>query len=526
MSLTLRVRAIDETGAPVAGASVRREDETVVTTDADGVAIVDNIRVGFASVTVSHSMPAEAQLVFSFGKGSSGVIDCTMTLRRGAPLRGTVVTPAGTPLPDAIVEVWCENDGTKFLESDSHGNWSVPAMLAGDYEVRAAAEGYARGRAIAGTHDGRGEQQGAVVRVAIGARLHGHVRDEAGLPVAGVRVYTEMQPGDDRSTTTDADGRFEICGLGAGRHLVGLPHWRSSIVMRGDGHEQELEIELPAMPAPDSGASPPQEDEPATATLTGRVLRDGAPMSRFAIVRKGLVPYRWITDPAMIHASDGRFTLAELRESPCTVHVLALGSAWAATETIELEPGATLDLGDIALSRGLRIAGTVRNAAGDPIAGAHVTIGTPFRDHDPLHDAVDGNFATTSDSDGAFVFEGVYVRDPRVRLFACHPVHGASVQQSLNGTDETLRVVLVSTGGIDGVIEPHSVMSGGVIVRAVAPDGGSRVVRVRPSGLFTVENLVPGEYTIEFVERPGWPRREARATVVAGQCTHVRMPPP
>lgn len=49
---------------------------------------------------------------------------------------------------------------------------------------------------------------------------------------------------------------------------------------------------------------------------------------------------------------------------------------------------------------------------------------------------------------------------------------------------------------------------------------------VRPSGFFEVENLIPGEYTIEFVERPLWPRREVCVTVVAGQRTHVRMPPP
>jgi hypothetical protein len=71
MSVRLRVRAIDGTGAPVSGALVRTDDETVATTGADGVATIA-IETGFALVTVSHSMPAEVQLVFSLGEGSSG----------------------------------------------------------------------------------------------------------------------------------------------------------------------------------------------------------------------------------------------------------------------------------------------------------------------------------------------------------------------------------------------------------------------------------------------------------------------
>ena len=59
MPLMLRVRAIDETGAPVAGARVSADDDNVAATDADGVAIVSGIDTGFAMVTVSHAMPAE-----------------------------------------------------------------------------------------------------------------------------------------------------------------------------------------------------------------------------------------------------------------------------------------------------------------------------------------------------------------------------------------------------------------------------------------------------------------------------------
>lgn len=532
MTLLLRVRAIDETGAPVAGALVRTDDDHVATTDADGVALVSGVDTGFAMVTVSHSMPAEAHLVFSLGEGSTGILERTVTLRRGAPLSGTVVTPDDSPVPGAIVEVWSAT-GTRYAEADADGNWCVPAMLAGPYEVRAGAAGYARGRAISGVHDGRTELHGVVVRVATGARLHGRVRDSAGQPVAGVRVCTELQPGDDSSAITDADGRFEIRGLGAGRHYVTAAQglWTSGVVVPGDGGELELDVELPA-PSPTPPASPAAAARKETsslaapAALAGRVLRDGSPVSQFVIVRKGLAAYHWTSQPAIIHAVDGRFELTGLREPSCTVHVLALGSEWASTDTLVLQPGATLDLGDIVLRPGLRIAGTVCDPAGAPVAGARVEIGSPRHDDDALIDAVEGNFATTSGSDGAFVFDGVHLDGPRIGVSASHPLHGASLEQPLTGSDEAVRLVLLPTGSIDGEIEPYSQMHGSLIVRAHAPGGGGRVASVRPSGFFEVENLVPGEYTIEFVERPQWPRREVRVTVVAGQRTHVRMPPP
>lgn len=519
---------MNETGAPVSGALVRTDDETVATTDADGIAIVA-IDTGFALVTVSHSMPAEVQLVFSLGEGSSGLIERTITLRRGAPLRGTVTAPDGSPLPDAIVEVWTAA-GTTFVETDADGRWHVPAMQAGPYEVRASAPGYARGPAIVGTHDGRTEQHGVALRVARGARLHGMVRNTAG-PVAGVRVYTETRPGDDRSTTTDPDGRFELVGLGRGRHHVSVGGWTSSVVMPGDGGDHELEIELPEPEAvPASSMERPDDDDPvvpqATSTITGRVVRDGAPVTQFAIVRKGLARYQWITRPAIVHSSDGRFTLTGLRESSCTVHALALGSAWASTGTTVLQPGGTLDLGDIELRPGFRVSGTVCNVAGEPVESARVVVAGGPTHGDPFMDAVEGTFATATRSDGTFLFDGIHLAGAHVRLSASHPAHGASLEHPLAGADQEIRLELVPTGSIDGDIGPYGDGFGAVIIRAEVPEHGGGVAHVRPSGSFTFENVIPGEYSIELVERPRSPRREVRATVVAGQRTRVRLPPP
>ena len=97
-----------------------------------------------------------------------------------------------------------------------------------------------------------------------------------------------------------------------------------------------------------------------------------------------------------------------------------------------------MDLGDIEAPAGLRIAGTVRDVAGDPVDGARVTIGRERLHADPLCDAADGNFETVRRSDGTFLFEGVYVRDSDVRLSASHPTRGASLELPVSGAVEEL----------------------------------------------------------------------------------------
>ncbi len=61
------------------------------------------------------------------------------------------------------------------------------------------------------------------------------------------------------------------------------------------------------------------------------------------------------------------------------------------------------------------------------------------------------------------MFEGVHLIQPTVRLSATHPVLGASLQQALGGIDEMFQLVLAPTGGIDGEVEPNSMMHGSVI---------------------------------------------------------------
>jgi hypothetical protein len=86
-------------------------------------------------------------------------------------------------------------------------------------------------------------------------------------------------------------------------------------------------------------------------------------------------------------------------------------------------------------------------------------------------------------------------------------------------------LVLVPTGSIGGVIEPFDTARGVVLVSG-GESGNAYSTIVRPSGRFVVEDVVPGAYTVALVERPHAPRREARVTVVAGQCADVRIPPP
>ena len=172
MGVTIRLRVIDEAGAALAGATVSGFDGRLAITDEHGVATLE-VSPGFDCLAVTHPKPAEAQLVFSLGEGSAGVLDRTITLRAGAPLGGTVLSADGTPVAEAMVQVWWPDGYATFVESDTNGAWLVPAMHAGEFEARASGPDFARGSAVVGTHDGRTARTDIVLRVATGARLHG-----------------------------------------------------------------------------------------------------------------------------------------------------------------------------------------------------------------------------------------------------------------------------------------------------------------------------------------------------------------
>jgi len=145
----------------------------------------------------------------------------------GGAVEGTVTDAAGRPVVDTVVQVGDAWDLWTRREDATHSVLSgVPASLRTDgrgrFRLDALTPGSLRVRA------GGGPMVSTVVDVAVtadrtavvdigvaaGASVRGTVVDAEGRPAACERVrWTACGSGDERSTATDAEGRFELRGL-------------------------------------------------------------------------------------------------------------------------------------------------------------------------------------------------------------------------------------------------------------------------------------------------------------------------
>lgn len=237
------------------------------------------------------------------------------------------------------------------------------------------------------------------------AALSGRVLDPDGAPLPGVRVtyvppwdQRAQFPGTDRTpfdleqlprTLTDAGGRFAL-----------EPRWWDT----GRSGERwsdapDVLLEHPdhaVTTAPAAGFSSAGLDLGDLrlvrgAWVTGRVLDEfGAPLPgvevgtfvRAVQLPDDRVPYRGSLEMALRARTDasGRFRSAGLQPGSVILEIEHPGYTrrWITSldgvDTLWPERGATLDVGDIALDRGLALAGVIVDTQGAPVADAEVVV--------------------------------------------------------------------------------------------------------------------------------------------------------
>ena len=520
--LTLRVQVVDG-DAPVTGARAVMNDEAVAITDERGCAIVRGIGPDFQMIDVMADGYAPAYVSMWLADDPGGTIERTLQLTRGVPvedddepepgatLRGSTVDAEGGPVAGAwVVAVTADSDRPDDLDgrSDDHGRFELRGLAAGAYDVFAHWEGRASALAEVTIADDAPTDVELVLR---DARVAGVVVDTDGAPIAGAEVRAEaaVVNGD----VTDSQGRFDLGAFPAGEYEVVAtwPHQHPRCLTDGTMVR--------------TGAPAVRLVLPRLATLTGRVLLDGTPMTSFGVLltRPQFVVNR---DPIGVHGTDGRFELRGVTPGAWGLLVAGPGTSLERITEISVAEGARIDLGDISLTRGQRVTGQVRDAAGDPVAGARVAIGDLEGDHDPLQRWFSGDLDATTDARGRFVLDGVPARSPGARpriISAIHPRRGTSRDRDLPDAGGEVELTLLATGAIEGVIDgllPDRI----VTMMARCGRRSARTAMVESAGEFRFDGLPPGTYELEMIVPPGRPRAApVTVAVAAGQRAAVRL---
>ena len=481
---------------------------------ADGTWHIDALEAGrFRVVASSTNYRSPSEQILDCD-GLTPLRDVVVRVDVGAEVSGSVVDKAGAPVPAAHVEAKLYHAGTKRVVADESGRFQMRGLEPGEYYV----EAYTPTQASAAAHLQLERGKPVEVKLVLDdARVAGIVTDDKGEPVAEATVRAiarEIYVPYRLEVPTDSRGRFDLGPLQLGEYdlYVSTPDMRrrrdETPAMCVRSGQSELRIVL----------------EPVSA-ITGRVLLDGRPLPYFGASLAGErdAPHEiGISDP------DGRFTL-RVDPGKWRLKLLGPGTGLVIKEDIAVARGQVLDLGNIAIDHGQRLAGHVRDPNGSPVANARVRIGPGIDlhgDKSQLKRWFEGEYETTTDTTGAYAFDGIAQPDwgrARARLIsATHPARGASLVRDLPQGDSTLDFVLLDSGTIEGFVDGAAGRHR--FIDAVRADEPPRARWTGTRGEFRFDNVPAGEYNISLHggHEPG-PTASTKVTVTAGQCTKVKL---
>jgi protocatechuate 3,4-dioxygenase beta subunit len=413
-------------GPPVVAdfASAAPEHAAVYVTDAQGRFRLTGVPPGRFQVAAAHPDYADGETAFiPMGLGQRRE-DLTVTLVPGVVLVGVVTNSRKEPVVGAVLTVEPlagraqgrgQPAGSAQRMSDSgsgdpggrlqavtgtDGRYRL-GPIAADVRVHVAATGHGDaeravrlGNAARAATDGPAERVEDFVLVVADAVLDGRVRDAAGFPVRGAQVAID---GDDRhaagrSAVTDDNGRFTIAGLAAGTYRLQVTH-----------------PQFPAMRGQGSTGAAAELTLAFGGGVEGHVL-DAHTRGPIAVARVVA------TGPAdagheVATATDGSFALVPLAAGSWSLAVTAPGYVPAPAQVVEVpagrEPNRVTARGvRFELARGATVAGTVRDAHGQRVAGATVRAGEVQARSDVegkfrLSDVPTGSTEVTAELDGA-----------------------------------------------------------------------------------------------------------------------------
>jgi murein DD-endopeptidase MepM/ murein hydrolase activator NlpD len=262
----------DDRGAPIAGAHVMAEAGDSLDARQIGEAITDGggyfeLAPLDGAITLKVSAPVHGELARALtlrnrGLGVERREESFELAVADAELRGQVRDPAGRPLAGARLTVVGGPGGrSRGTRSNAAGEVFIPALPAGDYQVRVDAPGYPSVRAGVTTS----ESFELAVEAGGGVRID--VRDvHTRGALAGAAVHARGPGGDERRAVA-GDGLLELTGLRAGR-------W--TVVVRAGGYvTSKHTIEVPAGRAPGDITADETRIELARGAEIGGLVLDG-----------------------------------------------------------------------------------------------------------------------------------------------------------------------------------------------------------------------------------------------------------
>ena len=492
--LRLEGQVVDADGKGIAGADVAIDTVPPRTAKAedDGTFAFDKLVGRSYEITAGKGELVGGPVTYKLTGSSDPVV---VHVGRGAAVDVDVADEKGQPIAKAAVEV--PGQIKREATTDDKGHATVKGVKPGWISVEATADGYASASSFASVGSA-----GATGHVSLvlrrGAAVSGRVVDEAGKPLAKVRVTASDVNGWSRNKgeqTTDDAGKFTFAALAPGNHTL------SAI----DGEHAPAESNPINVTA----------DRPLTidivmkagASIAGVVVdADGKPRA-FATVRvagKGADMWRTASRQATTDRN-GKFELRGLARTKLQARA---ESDTAASKLVDLDltaQPAKRDL-ELVLDVSGTIAGVVVDGAGQPVAEVEVNAFPDVLAGASTEGiALAGMSSATTDGAGGFTIRGL--PDGDYRLWAAR--HTGSFQDGWGKQstpakvgDTKVKIVMPAAGSLVGKL---ALETGAAPKLAYVQVGAQPGTPADKTGAFRIEELEPGPYDMhvfgpEFAE--------------------------
>jgi len=504
-----------------------------------------------------------------------------------ASIRGLVVSAnSDDVLRHAIVSVSSVGLDIPATLSDENGVFAFTALPAGNYVVNVTKPGYVKQTRTVALKD---DVSRADVRMAMtkGGVISGTIVDEFGDPVLGMPVAIMRAPaaGSDprrqgppvATLTPDEFGNYRVASLAAGSYLVYVRVVTPLVIVNGVTRAQPSlsQIYFPGaselsgaqaiiiqsgeertgisftVPRRDqrSPFAPPENQKPQ-AVIRGRITRlEGGAASGATITARLDGTARPIT--GAVTDSNGMYELSLMSVSPGDrVRIFASKPGYFATQfeqrspttsgvAIPVEPGASIDHIDIALSRLGTISGRIVDDLGEPVEGAlvHPVV---LRYVNGRRQLVDAGATRRTDDLGRYRLPSLTPNDYSVAV-AVGQVAGGMAAADIPGyattyfpgTSNVAEVQFVHVEPGQEITADFSLarsnafritgtatnangepVTGGIALmtteRSGSPTGVELGARIDQDGHFEFRNVAPGDYVLQVARRNGNPFDEGQ----------------
>ncbi|MEO8360575.1 MAG: carboxypeptidase-like regulatory domain-containing protein [Vicinamibacteria bacterium] len=515
---------IDSAGRPVVKAKVTLRPTLSIL--GDNIKLVSNASGRFEALGLKMAPYDVTVLADGFApllKDAVGADTSSLTiaLERAARATGRFVDEANKPIKgSARLRAWAasekvptELDRIVTVDTKADGTFELSGLKTGTNSIELRAEDFAKlDRKVEVGKAGEVIALGDV-KFERGLVLRGRVMGDAETPVPGARIMATRGV---RGFTTEPSIFFADAGTDGRFELKGLIMDTYQLAVTAEGF------------APQTSKGAPSDDvlqitmKPVVAVTGHLVDSEGAHVGRARVMIQ-----KSTNGPggSAVSTTDGRFSVELGETGEMQLSVTAEGFK-PLTQAIQATPG--LDLGDLILSRGLKVHGTVVDARGTAIAGARVENQTTRQ--------FPATFAETDDK-GQFDLTGI--SEGRVRLSATHSQYtsGQTYVEVKEGEEpDDVKITLGTGGRIEGTVRHRDGSPvGQALVQMFAtsfndplkpPTGAPPMTVTQSDGSFVIEHIYPG--SMSLVLMTGQEGRytnvdQAAVTVAEGETATVNL---